>query len=151
MISHNEGKHHNKCHLAFWSSSRCGRTDESPTSAFNRALLSSSPQLAVTQSRTLNRTLGFHADTEATSHGWKSKRRKNSQSWHQGRRYVTLEQHFNLMWTMSTSEPAHRIHLTIQKTFSGQYRAIVAIQNPDVTIHCKMYKVQSCIPAAKLG
>lgn len=63
LISLNEGNHH-KRHLAFWSGGRCGRTDESPTSAFNRALL-----LTVTQSRTLNCTLGFHADTEGTRHG----------------------------------------------------------------------------------
>lgn len=69
LIFLNEGKHHNKCHLAFWSSGRCGRSDESPISAFNRALLSSSPELTVTQSRTLNCMLGFHADTECTSHG----------------------------------------------------------------------------------
>lgn len=82
-------KHCNKCHLAFWSTSHCGRTDESPNSAFIRALLSSS-ELTVTQSWTLNCTLGFHADAECTSHGWESQRRKNSQSWQQRRCCVTL-------------------------------------------------------------
>lgn len=81
LISLNEGKHHNKCHLAFWSRGRCGRSDESPISAFNRALLSPSPELTVTQSRMLNCMLGFHADTECTSHGWESQRRKNSLIW----------------------------------------------------------------------
>lgn len=69
LMSCNEGRHHNKCHLAFCGSGCCGRNDESPTSAFNRALLSSSLELTVTQSRTLSGTLGFHADTECTSHG----------------------------------------------------------------------------------
>lgn len=82
-------KHHNKCHLAFWSSSHCGCTDESPTSAFYRALLSS-PEWTVAQSWTLNCKLGFHADTQCTSHGWESQRRKNSQSWQQRRYYITL-------------------------------------------------------------
>lgn len=108
LISHNEGNHH-KCHLAFWSGSCRGRTDESPTSAFNRASL-----LTVTQSRPLNRTLGFHADTEGTRHGWESQRRKNSQSWQCRRSYVILGQRFNVNDEHLGDSTQDTAHSTIQ-------------------------------------
>lgn len=94
LIFPNEEKHH-KGHLAFCSSSG-GCSGESPTFAFNRASQSSSLELTVTQSWTLNCTPGFHADTKCTSHGWESQQGKNSQSWQW--RGVASSSNSTLIW-----------------------------------------------------
>lgn len=112
VIFTDEGNQYNKCHSAFWSSRCCRRNDESPTSESNRAALSL--ELTVTQSWTLNWTLGFHADTDCTSHGWEKRRRKNSLSWLQ--RGVTSSCNNTLHWCeQGAPHTPSRIHLTEER------------------------------------
>lgn len=80
--------------LAFWGSSHCEHTDESPTPAFYRTLLSSS-QWTVTLSWTLNCTPGFQCLTESAL----AMNESHRIHWHQRGCWVTFQQYLNLVRT----------------------------------------------------
>lgn len=112
LISPHEEKHHNKCHLAFWSS---GCSDESPVSAFKRALLS---------------FFVVNCDTVPNSklYAWFPCRHRVHYPW---ARLPTQEEFtklareeccvilfskfFILMWTMSSSGTAHCLLVHLQQ------------------------------------